>query len=83
MGRLWSTLLAAEQSLPSTETGPLLPLTAAKAAIESRQDAAGGNAWDTWSYPSFFSRRNDTREKLLQNELVQALVSFIESSGNR
>lgn len=81
--RLWSALLAAEQSLPATETGPLLPLTAAKALIESRQAAGGTNAWDTWSYPSLFSRRNETREHLLQNPLVQTLASFIDSLSNR
>lgn len=81
--RLWDTLLAAEQSLPVTETGPLLPLIAAKAQIESRQAAAGNNSWDTWSYPSLFSRRNETRRHLLENPLVDTLVSFIDSLSNR
>jgi tetratricopeptide (TPR) repeat protein len=81
--RLWDTLLAAEQSLPVTETGPLLPLIAAKAQIESRQAAAGNNSWDTWSYPSLFSRRNETRRHLLENPLVETLVSFIDSLSNR
>jgi tetratricopeptide (TPR) repeat protein len=82
--RLWTALLAAEKSLPDAETGPLMPLPAAKARIEAAQAASNGsNAWDTWSYPSLFSRRQDTREHLLQNPLVQTLVSFIENVSQR
>lgn len=82
--RLWTALLAAEKSLPVTETGPLLPLPAAKTRIEAAQAASSGsNAWDTWSYPSLFSRRQETREHLLQNPLVQTLVSFIENLSQR
>jgi tetratricopeptide (TPR) repeat protein len=82
--RLWTALLAAEKNLPDTETGPLLPLPAAKARIEAAQAASSNsNAWDSWSYPSLFSRRQETREHLLQNPLVQTLVSLIENLSQR
>ena len=77
--RLWEALLAAEKNLPPTETGPLLPLTASKAKIEAQKAAAGGNAWDTWSYPSLFSRRTDTREHLLQHPTIQTIANFIDN----
>lgn len=76
---LWEALLAAEKNLPPTETGPLLPLTASKAKIEAQKAAAGGSAWDTWSYPSIFSRRTDTREHLLQHPTVQTIANFIDN----
>lgn len=76
---LWTTLLEAEKNLPPTETGPLLELTASKARIESRNAGGGSNAWDTWSYPSLFSRRTNTRQHLVENPLIQTLASFIDN----
>jgi len=81
--RVWTTLLAAEAALPKTETGPLLTLTAAKAQIEAKQAADGNNSWNTWSYPSLFSRQNQTREQLLKNPLIQTLVGFVDNLGRR
>lgn len=76
----WSALLEAEKNLPPTETGPLMTLTAAKIKIEA-QKQAGGNDWDTWSYPSLFSRRTQPREHLTQHPVIETLVRFIDNMG--
>ncbi|MBB5034248.1 tetratricopeptide repeat protein [Prosthecobacter vanneervenii] len=79
--RLWGALLDAEKNQPPTETGPLLPLTAAKAKIEAQKTTAAGgaNPWDTWSYPTLFSRRNDTRQHLTEHHLINVLTNFVDS----
>lgn len=79
LGRLWTTLLEAEAALPPTETGPLLPLTAAKTRLESAQEPDRAMMmWGGPLYPSLFSRRSETRRHLLENPLVQAATRFLE-----
>ena len=80
--RLWTTVLETEQRLPKIETGPLLPLPATRAQIEAKRGTGSDNAWNTWSYPSLFSRRNDIREHLASNPLIEAILQLIEN-GNR
>ncbi len=79
--RLWNALLEAEKNLPPTETGPVLPLTAAKAKIEAQKATGNNAAWETWSYPSIFSRRAQPREHLVQHPLVRTLANFIDNLG--
>lgn len=81
--QVWSTILEAEKELPKMETGPLLPLPAAKARIEDLKASQGSNAWNSWSYPTLFSRRNDLRQHLTENTLVQYAIRFLSQVSNR
>ncbi len=75
---LWTILLEAEAAMPVTETGPLLPLTAAQRHLQSKQGTENATNWDRWSNSSFFSQRTAPRQRLLQNELVRTVAQFVE-----
>ncbi len=74
--KLWTSLLAAEKTLPVDETGPLLPLSAAKAGNQAKK---GGNA----SRGRNLMRHEDPRDNLLQHPLVNTLTQFVEGLRNR
>jgi len=78
---LWKVLVETEQSLPPTETGPLMELKAAKARMESLKASGGHDMWNTTSYPSIFSQRSNLRHHLTDSSVIQSLSSFIESLG--
>ncbi|MGV3662751.1 MAG: hypothetical protein ACO1TE_21380 [Prosthecobacter sp.] len=74
--KLWDVLLQAEASLPAAETEPLLPLPASKAQLDS---LSAEERRRLQRRSRSLSRREDPREELAKNPLVQAVVQLVEA----